>query len=102
MVRPNTVLLQKRYNFMKAQWDLFSEALDLSKNNLEPLPEHYESFVEKVKHMSRTHIHVGHTKYLDYQARSWIVITPTLTCSKIIPLKIKPETKEKKSRTPLH
>jgi len=41
---------------MKAQWDLFSEALDSSIDNLEPLPEHYESFVEKVKRMSRKHI----------------------------------------------
>lgn len=48
-VRPNIVPFQRRYNFMKAKWNLFSEDLDSSIENLEPLPEHYESFVEKVK-----------------------------------------------------
>jgi len=56
VVRPNTAPFQRRYIFMKAQWSLFSEALDSSIENLEPLPEHYESFVEKVKHMSWKHI----------------------------------------------
>jgi len=41
---------------MKAQWDLSSEALDSSIDNLESLPEHYESTVEKLKRMSKKHI----------------------------------------------
>jgi len=40
---------------MKAKWNLFSEDLDSSIENLEPLPEHYESFVEKVKYIPETH-----------------------------------------------
>ncbi|KAL4100859.1 hypothetical protein QTP88_020888 [Uroleucon formosanum] len=58
-VRPNIVPFQRRYNFMKAKWNLFSEDLDTSIENLEPLPEHYESFIEKVKYISRKHIPRG-------------------------------------------
>jgi len=32
--------------------DLFSKALVSSKNNLEPLPEYYKLFIEKVKRKS--------------------------------------------------
>lgn len=59
MVRPNIVPFQRRYNFMKSQWNLFSEDLDSSIDNLEPLPELYESFVEKVKRIFRKHIPRG-------------------------------------------
>jgi hypothetical protein len=44
---------------MKAKWNLFLEDLDSSIENLEPLPEHYEFFVEKVKYISRKHIPRG-------------------------------------------
>lgn len=58
-VRPNIVPFQRRYNFMKAKWNLFLEDLDSSIENLEPLLEHYEPFVEKVKYISRKHIPRG-------------------------------------------
>lgn len=56
MVRPNNVPFQKRYNFMNAQWNLFSKYLDSNIDNLYPLPEHYEFFLEKLKRISRKHI----------------------------------------------
>lgn len=59
VVRPNIVPFQRRFNFIKAKWNLFSEALDSDIDNLEPLPEHYESFVEKVKLISRKYIPRG-------------------------------------------
>lgn len=56
MVRPNDVPFQRIYNFINAQWSLFSKYLDSNIDNLYPLPKHNESFVEKVKRKSRKHI----------------------------------------------
>ncbi|KAL4100995.1 hypothetical protein QTP88_021016 [Uroleucon formosanum] len=71
-VRPNIVPFQRRYNFMKAKWNLFSEDLDSSIENLEPLPEHYESFIEKLKYISWKQIPRGYMKHSSKKARGLI------------------------------
>jgi hypothetical protein len=58
-VRSQTVPFKRRFNFRKAKWKDFRESLDKEICNLDPKPDNYEKFVEKVKKISRLHIPRG-------------------------------------------
>lgn len=44
-VRSQTISLKTRFNFKKARWTNFKEALDKEIFNLDPKPENYAKFV---------------------------------------------------------
>jgi len=58
-VRSQTLPFKRRFNFRKAKWEKFRETLDLEIWILDPKPENYEAFVDKVKSISRLHISRG-------------------------------------------
>jgi len=59
VVRSQTLPFKRWFNFRKAKWENFIETLDKEIWNLDPKPENYEAFVEKVKKISRLHIPRG-------------------------------------------
>jgi len=48
-VRSQTIAFKRRFNFRKAKWKDFRKTLDKEIRNLDPKPENYEKFVEKVQ-----------------------------------------------------
>jgi len=58
-VKSQTISFKRRFNFRKAKWEKFRETLDKKIWNIDPKPENYEAFVEKVKNTSRLHIPRG-------------------------------------------
>jgi len=58
-MRSQTIPFKRRFNFRKAKWKDFRETLDKEIRNIDPKPEIYEKFVEKVKKTSRLHIPRG-------------------------------------------
>lgn len=64
-INPITVPFQRRFNFKKARWSEFSEALDIEIKQIQPAPHQYETFVEVVKKISRKYIPRGcRTEYI--------------------------------------
>lgn len=57
-MRSQTIPFIRRFNFRKAKWEKFRETLE-EIYNLDPKPENYEAFVEKVKKISRSHVPQG-------------------------------------------
>lgn len=58
-IRLPTIPFRRRFNFRKANWTEFTKALDDAINDIEPVPENYETFMEKVKLISRKTIPRG-------------------------------------------
>jgi len=59
VVRSQIISFKKRFNFRKSKWKKFRETLEKEIWNLDPKPENYEAFIEKVKKISRLHIPRG-------------------------------------------
>ena len=55
-----TIPFKRWFNFGKAKWEKFGETLDKEIWNLDPKPENYDAFVEKVKKISKLHIPRGY------------------------------------------
>ena len=65
VVQPEITPLRRRFNFKKADWKAFAEDLDQSIGDLEPVPESYDQFVDRVRVSSRRHIPRGcRTEYV--------------------------------------
>lgn len=58
-IRLQTIPYRRRFNFRKANWSDFAGILDEAVDGMEPAPESYECFVEKVKYVSRKAIPKG-------------------------------------------
>lgn len=58
-INPITVLFQRCFNFKKAKWRKFSEALDKAIKQIQPIPHQCETFVEVVTKISNKYIPRG-------------------------------------------
>lgn len=56
VVKTETVLFKRRFNFKWAQWEKFSIELDKEVIKLDPSPEMYDSFIQLVRTISRRNI----------------------------------------------
>ena len=64
-VMPKTVPFQRRFNYTKANWQVFSEELESHAGNLEPTPTNYDKFIELVHKAARNNIPRGcRTSYI--------------------------------------
>ncbi|XP_030851787.1 uncharacterized protein LOC115928578 [Strongylocentrotus purpuratus] len=59
VITPNKTPFKRRFNFAKADWPAFTEHLDHALTHLPADPKNYESFIDIVKKVSRTHIPRG-------------------------------------------
>eukprot|EP00057_Strongylocentrotus_purpuratus_P017039 XP_011671513.1 PREDICTED: uncharacterized protein LOC100889621 [Strongylocentrotus purpuratus] len=59
VIAPNKTPFKRRFNFAKADWPAFTEHLDHALTHLQADPKNYESFIDIVKKLSRTHIPRG-------------------------------------------
>jgi len=59
VIRPESIPFKRRFNYKKANWEKYREAIDKEIQNLEPTPENYELFANKVRKISRQHIPRG-------------------------------------------
>lgn len=59
MIKPTIVPFKRQFNFKKANWEMFKEDLDKVVDNLQPLPETYDEFIEATKRISRKNIPRG-------------------------------------------
>lgn len=55
-VKPTVVPFRHRFNFLKANWQLFSETIDSKLLDLDPTPNNYNQFVDIV--WTSSHIHI--------------------------------------------
>ena len=59
VVVPQPTPFRRRFNFRKADWNVYSTELDNSIEDVEPIPSNYNRFVENVRVASRRHIPGG-------------------------------------------
>lgn len=59
VIRSESIPFKRRFNYKKANWGKYREAIDKEIQNLEPTPENYELFANKVRKISRQHIPRG-------------------------------------------
>jgi len=60
--------LKRKFNYKKANWEKYRETIDKEIQNLEPTPENYEIFANKVKKYLDITYHAAAEKST-YQAR---------------------------------
>jgi hypothetical protein len=58
-IRTQTIPFRRRFNFNKANWELFATILDSEIQHLDPRPDNYEKFAEIIKNVSRRTIPRG-------------------------------------------
>lgn len=64
-MRSESIPFKRRFNYKKANWEKYRETVDKEIQNLEPTPENYEIFANKVRKISRQHIPRGYReKYI--------------------------------------
>lgn len=64
-IRPNTVPFKRRFNFKKANWELFTRDLDQEISKIKPEIQSYGAFTELVGKISRQHLPRGcRTQYI--------------------------------------
>ena len=55
----------RRFNLRKAKWDDFSTDFDEAIEEVKPIPENYDRFIDRVRVVSRRHIPMGcRTNYI--------------------------------------
>ena len=58
-VVPQKVPLRRRFDFRKANWEVFTSDLDEALADLEPIPANYERFIKLIQGISKKHIPHG-------------------------------------------
>ena len=59
LIVPQPIPLRRRFNLMKADWNGYSTELDNLIEDVEPIPDNYNCFLESLRVASRRHIPRG-------------------------------------------
>ena len=62
-VVPQKVPLRPRFNFRKANWEVFTSYIDEALTDLEPIPANYERFIKLIQGISKKHIPRGYREH---------------------------------------